>query len=163
MMQQIRLSGVKTSSQVPYWLPVTWQEHTMASVLASLMGFPLASVLFITSIITVFSLFIGQILIAVLTSFAVFATAFMASTATVTNRMALNFNSLTYCRSFLIYNFILLSKSILLNTMHMHCKFDNNEGFFYIYSWATIFYLEHTKLSCNFESFYFSITNIKHT
>jgi hypothetical protein len=82
MMQQIRLSGVKTSSQVPYWLPVTWQEHTMASILASLMGFPLASVVFITSVITVFSVFIGQILAAVLTSLAVFAAAFMASAAT---------------------------------------------------------------------------------
>jgi hypothetical protein len=82
MMQQIRLSGVKTSAQVPYWLPVTWQEHTMASILASLMGFPLASVVFITSVITVFSVFIGQILAAVLTSLAVFAAAFMASTVT---------------------------------------------------------------------------------
>jgi hypothetical protein len=82
MMQQIRLSGVKTSSQVPYWLPVTWQEHTMASILASLMGFPLASVVFITSIITVFSVFIGQIPAAVLTSLAVFAAAFMASATT---------------------------------------------------------------------------------
>jgi hypothetical protein len=82
MMQQIRLSGVKTSTQVPYWLPVTWQEHTMASILASLMGFPLASVVFITSIITVFSVFIGQILTALLTSLAVVAAAFMASTIT---------------------------------------------------------------------------------
>jgi hypothetical protein len=82
MMQQIRLSGVKTSSQVPYWLPVTWQEHTLASILASLMGFPLASVVFMASIITVFSAFIGQILIALLTSLAVFAAAFMASAIT---------------------------------------------------------------------------------
>jgi hypothetical protein len=82
MMQQIRRSGVKTSSQVPYWLPVTWQEHTIASILASLMGFPLASVVFITSIITVFSVFIGQILPAVMTSLAVFAAAFMASIIT---------------------------------------------------------------------------------
>jgi len=82
MMQQIRISGVKTSTQVPYWLPVTWQEHTMASILASLMGFPLASVVFITSIITVFSLFIGQIVTAILTSLAVFAAAFMASAIT---------------------------------------------------------------------------------
>ena len=82
MMQQIRLSGVKTSSQVPYWLPVTWQEHTMASVLASLMGFPLASVVFIASIITVFSVSIGQIPLAAFTSLAVFAAAFMASATT---------------------------------------------------------------------------------
>jgi hypothetical protein len=82
MMQQIQRSGVKISSQVPYWLPVTWQEHTMASILASLMGLPLASVVFFTSIITVFSVFIGQILIALLTSLAVFAAAFMASAIT---------------------------------------------------------------------------------
>jgi hypothetical protein len=82
MMQQIRLSGVKTSSQVPYWLPITWEEHTLASVLASLMGFPLASVVFITSIILMFSAFIGQIFAAALTSFALFAAAFMASAAT---------------------------------------------------------------------------------
>ena len=82
MMQQIRLSGVKNSSQVPYWLPVTWQEHTMASILASLMGFPLASVMFLASIITVFSVFIGQIPIGVLTSLAVVAAAFMASATT---------------------------------------------------------------------------------
>ena len=82
MMQQIQRSGVKTSSQVPYWLPVTWQEHTMASILASLMGFPLASAVFIASTITVFSLFINQILAAVLASLAVFAAAFMASAIT---------------------------------------------------------------------------------
>lgn len=82
MLQQIRLSGVKTSSQVPYWLPVTWPEHTLASILASLMGFPLASVVFITSTIIIFSLFIGQIVAALLTSLAVLAAAFMASAAT---------------------------------------------------------------------------------
>ena len=84
MMQQIRLSGVKTSSQVPYWLPITWEEHTLASVLASLMGFPLASVVFIISIIMVFSAFIGQVFVfaAALTSLALFAAAFMASAST---------------------------------------------------------------------------------
>jgi hypothetical protein len=46
------------------------------------MGFPLASVVFLTSVITVFSLFIGQVPAAVLTSLAVFAAAFMASATT---------------------------------------------------------------------------------
>jgi hypothetical protein len=82
MLQQIQRSGVKFSSQVPYWLPVTWQEHTLASILASLFGFPLASVVFIASAITVFSMFIGQVLAAVLTSLAVCAAAFMASAIT---------------------------------------------------------------------------------
>lgn len=82
MIQQIQISGVKTSTQVPYWLPITWREHTMASILASLMGFPLATTLLVTSIITVFSLFSGHFLIAILTSFAMFASAFMASATT---------------------------------------------------------------------------------
>jgi hypothetical protein len=82
MMQQIQRSGVRASSQVPYWLPVTWQEHTLASILASLLGFPLASVVFITLAITIFSVFIGQVLLAVMVSLAVFAAAFMASAIT---------------------------------------------------------------------------------
>jgi hypothetical protein len=82
MLQQIQRSGVKFSSQVPYWLPITWQEHTLASILASLFGFPLASVVFIASAITVFSIFTGQVLAAVLTSLAVCAAAFMASAIT---------------------------------------------------------------------------------
>ncbi len=82
MMQQIQRSGVRASMQVPYWLPVTWQEHTLASVLASLLGFPLASVVFIASAITIISAFIGQVFPAVMASLAVFAAAFMASAIT---------------------------------------------------------------------------------
>jgi hypothetical protein len=82
MMQQIQRSGVKSSSQVPYWLPITWQEHTLASILANLLGFPLASIVFIGSAIIIFSIVIGQILAAVLTLFAVCAAAFMASATT---------------------------------------------------------------------------------
>jgi hypothetical protein len=82
MMQQIQRSGVKFSSQAPYWLPITWQEHTLASILANLMGFPLASILFIGSAIIVFSIFIGQVLAAVLTLLAVCGAAFMASATT---------------------------------------------------------------------------------
>jgi hypothetical protein len=81
-MQQIQRSGVRASSQVPYWLPVTWQEHTLATILASLMGFPLASVVFITSAITILSVFIAQVLPAVMASLTVFAAAFMASAIT---------------------------------------------------------------------------------
>jgi len=35
MMFQIRQTGVKVSVQPIYWFPVTWEEHTAASVLAS--------------------------------------------------------------------------------------------------------------------------------
>jgi hypothetical protein len=82
MLQQIQRSGVRASSQVPYWLPVTWQEHTLASVLASLMGFPLASVVFIATAIITFSPFGSLVVPAVATSLAVFAAAFIASVTT---------------------------------------------------------------------------------
>lgn len=82
MMQQIQRSGVKFSSQAPYWLPITWEEHTLASVLANLFGFPLVSIVFIASAITVFSAFTGQVALAISTILAMCAAAFMASAIT---------------------------------------------------------------------------------
>jgi hypothetical protein len=81
-LQQIQRSGVRASSQVPYWLPVTWQEHTLGSILASLMGFPLASVVFIATAIITFSPFGSLVVPAVATSLALFAAVFMASATT---------------------------------------------------------------------------------
>jgi len=82
MLQQIQRSGVKFSLQVPYWLPITWQEHALASILANLMGFPLASIIFIGSTILIFSVVIGQVVAAVLTLLALLGAAFMASAIT---------------------------------------------------------------------------------
>lgn len=82
LLQQIQRSGIKVSAQTPYWLPVTWQEHTLASILASLLGIPIGSVFMIVSAIIVYSLFVGLILPAVLTSLAVLVAAFMASVTT---------------------------------------------------------------------------------
>ncbi|NWF87634.1 hypothetical protein HXY32_07515 [Candidatus Bathyarchaeota archaeon] len=82
MFQQIQRTGIKFSFQAPYWLPITWEEHTLASVLANLLGFPLASIIFIATAILVFSFFIGQVVFAVLTVLAICAAAFMASTIT---------------------------------------------------------------------------------
>jgi hypothetical protein len=82
MLQQIQLSGVKATTQVMYWLPVTWQEHTLASILANLFGLPLATVLGFASGLIVFSGFNGLILPALLTAVALFAAAFMGSATT---------------------------------------------------------------------------------
>ncbi|MCW4047631.1 MAG: ABC-2 transporter permease [Candidatus Bathyarchaeota archaeon] len=82
LLQQVQRSGVRAASQVPYWLPVTWQEHTLASILASLFGLPLASVVLIAAALVVFSPFIGLVVPAVAASLAVFAAAFMASATT---------------------------------------------------------------------------------
>jgi hypothetical protein len=82
MMQQIQRSGVKFSVQAPYWLPITWEEHTLASAMANLLGFPLASIVFIGSAIIVVSVFVGQIAYAMLTLLALLASAFIASAIT---------------------------------------------------------------------------------
>ena len=82
MMQQIQRSGVRSSVQAPYWLPITWEEHTLASTLANLLGFPLISIVFIGSAILVVSFFTGQVSYSALTVLALLASAFMASAIT---------------------------------------------------------------------------------
>lgn len=79
MLQQIQVSGVKATTQVMYWLPVTWQENTLASILANLLGFPIAIVLGFSSGVLVFSAFNGLMVEALLTTLALFGAAFMGS------------------------------------------------------------------------------------
>jgi len=81
LFQQIQLAG-KASAQVMYWLPITWQEHTLASILANLLGLPAAIVVGLSSGLIVFSAFNGLILQALLTIFILFAAAFFASSIT---------------------------------------------------------------------------------
>lgn len=82
LLQQIQRSGVKMSAETPYWLPITWQEHTLASILASLLGLPLGSVLLMSSAILAFSVFFGVIIPALLTTLGLFVAAFLASVTT---------------------------------------------------------------------------------
>ncbi|MGA3111284.1 MAG: hypothetical protein ABSE15_04540 [Candidatus Bathyarchaeia archaeon] len=81
LFQQVQLAG-KASSQVMYWLPVTWQEHTLASILANLLGLPAAVVVGLSSGLIVFAAFNGLILQALLTVVILLATAFLASSIT---------------------------------------------------------------------------------
>jgi hypothetical protein len=82
MMQQIQRSGIKSTIQAPYWLPITWGEHTLASILANLIGIPLVSIMFIAPAMILFSTFTGQVGAATATVLAVCAAAFMASAVT---------------------------------------------------------------------------------
>lgn len=82
LLQQIQLAGLKASSQVMYWLPITWQEHTLASILSNLFGWPVALVTGLSTGIIVFSVFNGVILQALLTVVIMAAAAFMASAIT---------------------------------------------------------------------------------
>jgi len=82
MMGQIQRMGVRASLQPPYWLPITWKEHTLASTLANLIGVPLAALILLSSVIATVSIFLGETPIAVFTIFALLASAFLASTTT---------------------------------------------------------------------------------
>ena len=82
LMSQIQRAGVKTSIQPPYWMPITWEEHTLASTLANLLGFSLASIISIGSAIAVASVFLEIVPLAIFTMLALLASAFLASTTT---------------------------------------------------------------------------------
>ena len=82
MMAQIQRAGVRFSIQSPYWLPITWEEHTLASALAHLIGVPLVSIILVGSAIAAFSIFLGELPLAIFTIFALLASAFLASTTT---------------------------------------------------------------------------------
>ena len=82
LLQQIQVAGIKATGQVMYWLPITWQEQTLASILSNLLGLPIAIVIGTGAGIIVFGAFNGLILHAILTSFALLAAAFMASATT---------------------------------------------------------------------------------
>jgi len=82
MMGQIQRMGAGFSIQPIYWLPVTWEEHTLASILAHLVGLPLVSIVLLGLAITVFSIFLGELPLAILTTSALLATAFVASATT---------------------------------------------------------------------------------
>ncbi len=79
---QIRRTGVKASTQPVYWFPVTWGEHTMASMIAGIIGTPLYITGFIICFIVAMSALIGLLPIALLTSVALFACLFMTSATT---------------------------------------------------------------------------------
>ena len=82
MMSQIQRTGARASIQPPYWLPITWEEHTLASTLANLIGVPLASIVLFGSAIAVASIFLGEVALATLTIFALLGSAFLASVTT---------------------------------------------------------------------------------
>jgi hypothetical protein len=82
LLQQIQVAGIRTTGQVMYWLPITWQEQTMASILSNLLGLPIALVFGIGSGIIVFGAFNGFVMQAILTFLTLLATAFLASAST---------------------------------------------------------------------------------
>jgi hypothetical protein len=87
MMQQLQRSGASFVHQAPYWLPVTWQEHTLASILSDMLGLPLLTIFLIAPAILAVSVVTGQVPAAVGASLAMFAAAFMAGATTEVFRL----------------------------------------------------------------------------
>ncbi|MDH5438403.1 MAG: hypothetical protein OEX76_05835 [Candidatus Bathyarchaeota archaeon] len=81
-MSQIQRMGVRSSIQLPYWLPITWEEHTLASTIAHLIGLPLASIILFSSAIATVSIYLETTPLAILTILTLLASAFLASTTT---------------------------------------------------------------------------------
>jgi hypothetical protein len=81
-MSQFQRIGVKVSIEPIYWFPITWQEHTLASIIANMLGAPLIITTFVCSSILVASFFLGLVPLAVFTVFMLLASLFLASITT---------------------------------------------------------------------------------
>ncbi|MEM2103964.1 MAG: hypothetical protein QW717_03635 [Candidatus Bathyarchaeia archaeon] len=81
-MSQFQRIGAKVSIQPLYWFPITWQEHTLASILANIVGTPLIITVFICSSMIIVSAFLGLVPLAVFTVLALMANLFSASITT---------------------------------------------------------------------------------
>ena len=81
-MSQLQRIRVKAQVQPLYWLPITWEEHTLASIIADILGAPLAITLFFAFAVVTASIPIGLICMTPLMFFALFICVFMASATT---------------------------------------------------------------------------------
>ncbi|MBC7091927.1 MAG: hypothetical protein H5T50_08505 [Nitrososphaeria archaeon] len=81
-MSQYQRIGVKVTFEPLYWLPITWEEHTLASIIANIIGPPLYITASIISFIIVVSTFLNMLPLATLTIFSLLASLIMASITT---------------------------------------------------------------------------------
>jgi hypothetical protein len=82
MLQQLQRSGSSFAHQAPYWLPVTWEEHTVASILADMLGLPLIAIALLSPPILIIAAFTGQLPLAIGSTLLMFTAAFMAGSTT---------------------------------------------------------------------------------
>ncbi|MEM3771913.1 MAG: hypothetical protein QXW80_06350 [Candidatus Micrarchaeia archaeon] len=86
-MNQIQRIGVKVSVEPLYWFPITWKEHTLASIIANTLGLSLNITLFICSAIIVVAIFLNIVPFAFLTIVALLASLFLASMTTEASKI----------------------------------------------------------------------------
>ncbi len=81
-LSQSQRIGAKVSVQPIYWFPISWREHTLASIIANLLGAPLLITIFISATLLVACVFMGLIALAVFTVFALLASLILAGATT---------------------------------------------------------------------------------
>jgi hypothetical protein len=81
-LSQTQRIGAKVSVQPIYWFPISWKEHTLASIISNLLGAPLMIAILISSAILVASVFMGLIALSVFTVLALMASLILASATT---------------------------------------------------------------------------------
>jgi hypothetical protein len=81
-MSQFQRVGAKVSIQPIYWFPISWQEHTLASIISNMLGTPLIVTAFISSGVFVASVFLSLVPLAALTVLALFISVLLASVTT---------------------------------------------------------------------------------
>jgi len=79
---QVQRIGAKASVQPMYWFPISWKEHTLASIISGMLGIPLLITLFISSALLVACVFMGLTALAVFTVIALMASLILASATT---------------------------------------------------------------------------------
>jgi hypothetical protein len=81
-MSQMQRIGAKVSVQPLYWFPITWEEHTLASILANLLGAPVVITIFICSSLSLASFSLGLAPLAAFAVLALLASLLLASVTT---------------------------------------------------------------------------------
>ncbi|MGB9854495.1 MAG: hypothetical protein ACPLRY_06805 [Candidatus Bathyarchaeales archaeon] len=79
---QIQRIGAKITVQPLYWFPITWEEHTLASIIANIIGGPLIITVFVCSAILVASLLLNLLPLAVFTVMVLLISLLLASITT---------------------------------------------------------------------------------
>jgi hypothetical protein len=79
---QFQRVGAKVSIQPIYWFPISWQEHTLASIISNMLGTPMIVTALICSGVLAASLFLELVPLAILTTIALFISLLLASVTT---------------------------------------------------------------------------------
>lgn len=85
---QIQRIGAKITVQPLYWFPITWEEHTLASIIANIIGGPLIITVFICSTIIVASLLLDLLPLAAFTVMLLLISLLLASITTEVFKVA---------------------------------------------------------------------------